>query len=741
MTPTENSRPADAAVWQDIQSQRDSYVAARDINIQFRSFNDLHMHSCPGGKPERIGNILPRIGPLVGRKSDLQKLANLLDPSPDSAPNVTLVTGQPGIGKTMLAIHAVRMAVEADRVSTDVLFADLRGHDPDSSHRLTSSGALEVLLRQLGFHGDEIPPEIDSREVFFHTILAEYGSRNHHLIILADNVADYSDVRPLLPRTRLHSALITSRYTMPELNGTIIELDVLPMGESLKLLRKIVKTSPARRGRLDRHSLEKLASLCGSLPLALCLAAGRLVIEPHLALTDLIDELSTASDHLKGLAVGERAVLVAFQTSYERLTADQARMVRLLVLQHGPQFSVHMIAAAFGNSNKMAQRIMAELCRAHLVIPGTVSGFYSVHDLIYSFAAELVEAENDVGGLAEAGQRLFKYWFDTAMSAASHLEGTVSPDTPSGPFASHKESLAWMDLVSSSMVPVARMAYEAGHTGYAILLGPSFSTYLVLRRRFSDLYEVNAISVTAVRELKERSFKDGGLEHYEAEGLNEAGTALREMRRYEDAISAFEQSRRLFESISDERGVARTVGNLGITYELMGRTSDAIKYHIDDARICRRTGDLRGYTAALTNLGLAYNKHKQLRNAIRTHRRACKMAFSINNNDAEIKAINALGISYHDIERHDKAARCHRRAKNLCALIDDDYQLAVSCVNLGGAEWALGNEYIAIQEFEEAKVTFERFGDSDSAAKMATNLKNMRKIVSFLSYFESECSE
>jgi tetratricopeptide (TPR) repeat protein len=738
MSRQDHNLDVDPEVLQKISSRRDSYVAAHDINIHIESTNDSRLQSDASRPSREISSILPHVDPLVGRKNVLKALESLLSPYSKRTPNVTLITGQPGVGKTALANHAVRAAVETGKISADILFVDFRGHDPDSTNRLTSMAAIDTLLRQLGAHSDEIPLDANAREEFFHSKLAQFAARSEQIIIIADNVADYSDVQSLLPRTALHRAVVTSRYTMPELNGKIIELDVLTMSESVKLLQSIIKTRARNVHKLQRDALEELACLCGHLPLALCLAAGRLVIEPHLAVTDLIDELSDKSSLLKGLTVGNRAVLAVFQTSYERLTGDQARMVRLFYLQHGPQFSVPMAAATLGTSHNDAKRIMSELCRAHLINPGTASGFYSVHDMIYSFAAELVEAEDDVDSLREASQRLFKYWFNTAIAAAAHLEETTPPNARSGPFANYKESLTWLDLVSSSMVPLVRMAYNARHNGFAILLGPSFSTYLMLRRRHMDLYEVSSISVAAAQEMTEQGVKDGSMEFYEAAGLNHAGIALREMRRYEEAIRLFERAQSLYESMSSRSGIAQVIGNLGVTYELLGRAADAIKCHIQDAKICRQTGDMRGYLGALINLGLAYIANMQPRESVRVHRKACEIAFATDSNDCRIKATNGLGISYRDIGHYEKSVRCHCLAKFLSTSSGDDYQRAVSCYNLAQAELAVRNIPSAILELNEAYSIFEHHGDLEAAANAEKILDIVAQTLDSFGEFLSE---
>jgi hypothetical protein len=713
-------------VHQDILALRDSYTAGHTLNVNIHQAYNLSSRSEQADR--QVVSALPYAGTFVGRRTDLKKLCALLDPSKKVNSNVVLVVGQPGVGKTALAVQAIKKITEIQKSSNRILFVDLREHDRDPSSRLTLNSAFEMLLGQLGLFSDEIPPDTNGRQVAFHSELSKYAARNEQVILVIDNAADYSNVGPLLPGTGHHRVVVTSRYTMPELNARLMELNVLSLDESVSLLRKVISIGTQHRRKLELQDLERLAFLCDRLPLALCLAAGRLVIEPHLSMTDLIRELSVASDLLDGLSIGDRGVSIAFHTSYERLTAEQARMLRLCILHHGPQFSIAMAAAAQGSSDNEARRILAELCRGHLVIPGTASGYYSLHDLVYRFAANLVHAENDVNGLTEAAQRLLEYWRDTGVAAVSHIEQAVPADMASGPFLNYYESLEWLDLVSPSIVPTVHLADEAGHVGMAMILGFWFANYLILRRRFADLYEVSRISVKAARELGER--------YHEAECLNYVGIALQGTYRYEEAMEMYEESLNIFKSISNQRGMAQVTGNLGIVYEFLGRVEDSIGAHLDDAKICMKVGDLRGYAAALNNLGLAYLEAKRLSDAIRAHRRACKVAFAANHIEAKVNALNGLGISYSEARRYDKAVKCHRLAKDMCELTTDEFRFAMACANLGRAERMLGNLVVAITEFKNARAAFMAIGDTTRATDADNDIRLTQKMDYYLIYSE-----
>ncbi|MBB5074982.1 AfsR/SARP family transcriptional regulator [Nonomuraea endophytica] len=151
------------------------------------------------GVPERPGRLPADLPDFTGREEETGALAALL-----SREAGAVVSGEPGIGKTALAVHV------AHRVNGSYpdgqLFASLRG-----------SGPAEVLagfLRRLGVPGHAVPDGIEERAELYRNKLA--GRR---ALIVLDDVADAAQARPLLPEAPRCAVLITSRSGLDELTG------------------------------------------------------------------------------------------------------------------------------------------------------------------------------------------------------------------------------------------------------------------------------------------------------------------------------------------------------------------------------------------------------------------------------------------------------------------------------------------------------------------------------------------
>ncbi len=87
--------------------------------------------------------------------------------------------------------------------------------------------------------------------------------------------------------------------------------------------------------------------------------------------------------------------------------------------------------------------------------------------------------------------------------------------------------------------------------------------------------------------------------------LNNLSAALREVRRFEEAIGAYAQAVGFYREIDDRHGEGQALGNLGVALREVRRFEEAIDVHSRAAVIFRETGDRHREGMVLNNLGLA----------------------------------------------------------------------------------------------------------------------------------------
>lgn len=267
-----------------------------------------------------VRNDLPHdITAFTGRGEELAALLGAARTTTMAA-----IDGMGGVGKTALAVHGAHLL--SAEFPGGQLYLDLHGFTP-GREPVEPAEALRVLLAALGVPPGRIPDGVTERAALWRSELAA-----RRAIVLLDNAADADQVRDLLPGAGQSFAVITSRRRMVGLDGVQpISLDVLPTQEAAELF--IESAGGARPGDVG-----EVLRRCGNLPLAIRVAAARLLHRPAWTLDTLVERLRE----------GELAVSDVFAMSLRQLDSAQRRMFGLLGLVPGEDIDAYGAAALAG---------------------------------------------------------------------------------------------------------------------------------------------------------------------------------------------------------------------------------------------------------------------------------------------------------------------------------------------------------------------------------------------------------
>ncbi|MFE5331298.1 AAA family ATPase [Embleya sp. NPDC056575] len=343
---------------------------------------------------------------FTGRREELDRLLAAADRTLGGAGvvQVRAVDGMPGVGKTALVAHAA--ALLADRYPDGRHVIELHAHALDRGPA-DPAEALAALLRRTGVDSRFVPDTLEERAAMWRDQLAAPRGdppAKRRVLLVLDDAADAAQVEPFLPGPGTDGCLVlvTSRRRLPGLHATdTIDLGVMPPDDAALLFTRILRRPPAAdpaRRAADQAAVEEIVSLCGHLPLAIDLLAGRIAAHPGWGLPAYAREFAETRDRLAELTDGDRAVAAAFEMSYRGLTPALRRMFRRLALHPGSEIDRYAAALA-GVPLARARRELEALYTARLIteparIPdtpaGTAIGRYRLHDLLRAYAHTLV---------------------------------------------------------------------------------------------------------------------------------------------------------------------------------------------------------------------------------------------------------------------------------------------------------------------------------------------------------------
>jgi DNA-binding SARP family transcriptional activator/tetratricopeptide (TPR) repeat protein len=649
--------------------------------------------SARAGVPAQLPADVPA---FTGRAGELGQLDALV-----AGGTAVVVSGTAGVGKTALAIRWAHHA--AGRFPDGQLYVNLRGFDPDQP--MAAGDALARFLTALGVAGRDIPPELDERAARYRSELA--GRR---MLVVLDNAASGEQVRPLLPGTGPGAVLVTSRDSLAGLvavdGARRLELDLLPAGDALALLRRLV----GPRVGVQPAAATALVGRCGRLPLALRVAAELVAARPAAPLTELVAELADRQRRLELLDAGgdpRAAVAAVLSWSVQHLPPAAARVFRLLGGHPGGDLDGYALAALAGLDLAQARRTLDRLARAHLV-HHTTAGRYGMHDLLHAYAASLAGD----GDIRAARGRLFDYYLATAAAAmdrlhpaeARHRPAIPPAATPAPELTDPAAARRWLDTERSTLVEVA--AHTAGHgwPGHTIALSATLFRYL------DGGHHAEALAIHA---HAHRAARQAGNPSGQARALRGLGTAHMRLGRYGPAADHHRQALDQFRCAGDRVGEALALNSLGLVEVLRCRYGPAAEHYGEALALGRQAGDLTTEATALNGLGLVEQRLGRYGPAVHRHERALAVARQAGNLTTEAIALDNLGLVEQRLGRYGPAADHHRQALALTRQLGNRTGEAHVLDNLGTCHLHLGGPGRAVEYFTRSLLIFRELGDRE----------------------------
>ncbi|WP_344901861.1 ATP-binding protein [Actinomadura meridiana] len=612
---------------------------------------------------------------------------------------VVVVSGPAGIGKTAMALHWAQSQIEY--FPDGQLYLDLQGHSAAGPVRPVE--VLGQFIRALGIPQHAVPVELAERATLFRSMAAE-----RRLLIVLDDALSAAQVSPLLPGTGDSVVVVTSRWRLAGLmmrGARGVQLDPLSPDAALELLDT---TLGPERTRPERDMAEELVEQCGRSPLALSIAAARLVTRPRWSLARLVRALAQERRRLTVLSAqdagNEITIRATLMLSYQNLPEPTRRLYRFLGLHPGGTFDGPMAASLADVPVDAAEEALDLLAEVNL-LDDLPDSRYRFQSLVRLHALELVEEHEPEAERREATRRLTE-WMVAATLAASRAVAPYRRLTDPGfdvldppEFDGVADALDWLDAEFGNLRALARHALDTGLHRHAWLLVDVSWPLFLHRGHHVERLDYDRIGLAAARAAGDATA--------EAKMLNRTGLALRQLGRLDEAAddftaaldlwrrldvpariastrrrlglleldrgdldaaaSQFRAALEMFREVGEERRTALTLCDLGVVLIRSGRAAEAVAVLDDAVRFLTSGPDPYNGARALVLLGQAHALGADPAAATDAVERGLATMREIGSAIGEADALHVLGDLARTAGRADEARHLYTTARGILA--------------------------------------------------------------------------
>ncbi|MEW1724877.1 tetratricopeptide repeat protein [Streptomyces sp. NPDC093109] len=505
-------------------------------------------------------------GPFAGRRAELAQINQWVQAaraSTETKPTVVVLYGDPGSGRTELAVRAAHQLKDQFRGACVV---DLRGGGSLEAP-LSTRDALLHLMNRLGAPREQLlfregsSPEQQVRRL---SELYHQHLKGLPVTVVLDDASDPAQVRTLVPERSDSLVLVTARTRLDlpaEVPAWVHQLEVAALdGAGAEELLRIASDESAdgSAGPYDFQSGDLVRDLCGGLPLALRIAGSSLGERTPL---ELATDLAAYGGPVGPL---ERALWLRYTDQN-----DQARrLLRRLALAGRASLGTAAAAALLATDEQEAARLLASLSRAGL-IDHVRGSRYRLHDVVRTFVHARLREEEPAEERTAAQERLIRNYGELADSVIRLVDGKTSTRADlfksaagSHGFSSLDAALRWLDDESSFITATLRHAEGVDQQAVLGLLG-ALCDYCLLRGDLYRLGEISELTQAVDQGLLVRSVQW------------RTGIAARQLGELDKARSTLTSVVGLYREAQHDAGAARALCSLGITLHHQGNLIEA----------------------------------------------------------------------------------------------------------------------------------------------------------------------
>lgn len=645
----------------------------------------------------QVPNQIPGATPhYVNHKDELSRAERVIAASAGNS--LVVFGGLPGTGKTATAVELSSRL--ADGYSDGRLFARLSMSIDEAG---AESEVLHGFLGALGVPAQEIPDRLDARRALWQSL-----TTGRSLQIVLDGAMSAGQVRTLLPGQGTSLVLVTEgrplSMLMADTPYEFVELSPLTDEAARELLVRLVGEA---RVAAEPAAVSDIVSLCGYLPIALCIVGAMLNRSRTRTFTSMAGRLSDERRRLVALSShGDLSVSAVFTAAYRQLGDSAQRIYRALGLRpRTGEVTAEALTAALDLPGYEVVEALEELADFRLIDETATDNRFVVRELVQLHAAATDTRPDEERELETS--RLLEFFLQRCVDADELIAPSrpwrrlIFPElSPTDTFADSDSARRWLRTERANLLAAVVYSQEVGQfqrvLQWCVLLWPFYEK----EKLVDDLLSVHRCGLIAARRMSNpflRSLVNTqiGFAHYWLRDLDDAADALTHALTFATQETSAELE-------------ATACEGLGLVELARHRDGEALSLLRRNLELGKTIRDLR--RIALASLHLAKTERPETALVLLDAAEDTFVRSSADESENIAKTRTWRGIALTELGRFDEARESLGLALDTMSARDRRFDEAVVLVAMGDLGTALGERHDAERHYREALVCYEDLG-------------------------------
>ncbi len=649
-----------------LEPDQETVLLAEEIQNEFQTATRPLIPLPPLRKEEELSTTTPFQAPernpcFVGRKRSLARLVHLiLDENHESR---FCVTGMGGVGKTTVLIELAHQL--KDYFTDGVLWATA-----------VSADVIDIAEKWANAYGYDFTalPTFAEQTFALRNLLATKNA-----LLVVDDVATASAIRPLLPESGHSIVLMSSRQAdvAHRLRARQLHLAEFTPTESAALLATHIGEF---RIQQESEATQEICALVGQLPLAIALIGGYLNHRPYRSLNQFIDQLEFDLNQLP-LHLREVGLHRSMEISWQSLDETQKQVFCAVTVFSGRDFSLQAIAFVSDLDVYQAEDRLEDLIRFSLLKKDTPFR-YRQHRLLMEFAQE--KTRDSIA----LYRRMAQYYLQFAIEKQTDYLAFL-PE--------------WENIDAAIRFAYAHQKWEMVLQFTAVLQDVWFA-----RGRYTEARRAFSFAESAAMALEN--------EQALAQNLFLSGQASLEQSDFVEASEKLTKSLTLYQGLVDTEGVGNVQLMLSRLALVRGDYKSAEQLLLDSQQSAEQVADVAALATIQYQLARLANSLGRYEQAQQICETAVSLYHNIPNKEGLIPILRLDALILLNRKQFDAAKEQAEKALRLAEENHSKSEKAVTLSNLASIERNLRNFDQALQYIDDSLEILELIGDRRSRA-------------------------